>query len=613
MAAFAFAAWSNTFASPFQFDDHLYVIDYCRRHGIGAFWPPYGTRYITYLTFAVNYRLGGLDVAGYHLVNLLIHVANGVLVYRLVTLTLETPRMKKASEGLSSFHIGVVAALLFTAHPVQTEAITYISQRFASLAALFYLLSLTLYIRWRLGQGGKAGVFIYIAAIASAVIAQKTKEISFTLPFMVVFYELAFFEGPARSVKRLLPLLPFVSALAIIPLTVFGHDMGLGGAGDAVGDNVRSVQVRDLTTLSRHGYLVTQFRVVVTYLRLLALPVGQNLDYDYPMFRSFLAPQVFASFLFLLGMFSAAVYGFIRSFRTGNAYIRLASLGVIWFFATISIESSIIPIKDIIFEHRLYLPSVGAAFSFAALAFYAVSRLRGRWKVSFTTAAAALVLFIIVPLTAASYRRNSVWKDEVTLHEDTVRKSPGKERAHYNLAWAYQRKGELEKAIVHYEENIRLKPDKDKAHYNLALIYQGRQGRGDAGRAMAHFREAVRLKPDNAVAYYNMAMLYWEKGEARAAVDAYNAAIAIDPAYGNAHYNLAWTYQSLGENRMAAAHYAEAIRLNPRSADAHFNLGRILADEKMPAEAAREFRAALSIDPGFTQARTELDRLLSGR
>jgi len=613
VAAFAVGSYSRTLGYPFQFDDHLYVIDYSRNSALADFWPPYGTRYVTYLSFAVNYHLGGLSTVGYHLTNLFIHIANGLLVCALAMLALKTPLMRKAGSGaLPRLHIGIFAALVFTAHPVQTEAITYISQRFASLATLFYLLTVTLYLLWRMGGGGRKKALAYAGSLIFALIAQKTKEISFTLPFMVVFFELAFFEGPLMSARRILPLLPFISAIAVIPLTVFGVDMWLWGGTDALGEGVRHAQLRDLETLSSHDYLLTQFRVVVTYLRLLVLPVGQNLDYDYPVYTSILAPAVLSSLVFLLGVFSLSVYWFARSSARKNAYMRLACLGSIWFFATISVESSVIPIKDVIFEHRLYLPSVGAAIAFSSLAFYAVSRFKGReGRPPFTAAAILLVLAVAVPLAIASDARNSVWKSEVSLHEDTVSKSPRKERARYNLAWAYHRAGELDKAADEYAEVIRLKPDKDKAHYNLALIHQSR---GEADMALRHFMEAARLKPAaSSVAWYNMAMIYWDKGDARAAIDAYNEAISVNPAYEDAHYNLAWTYQSVGDNRMAVLHYLEVIKLNPSSADAYYNLGRVLSEEGLYDEAAERFRAALAIDPAFAEARAELDRIYMKR
>jgi len=347
-------------------------------------------------------------------------------------------------------------------------------------------------------------------------------------------------------------------------------------------------------------------------LRLLVLPVGQNLDYDYPKYTSLFAPPVLGSFIFLLGLFCLSVYGFVRSYLKKNAYIILACLGGIWFFVTISIESSVIPIKDVIFEHRLYLPSVGAAIVFSSLAFYVISRFgKGVSRLSFTKAAIVLAVVVGVPLATAAHARNSVWRSEVSLHEDTASKSPEKERAHYNLAWAYHRAGRLDRAEEEYKQVLRLKPDKAKAHYNLALIYQSR---GMDDEALAHFKEAARIDPaTSSVAWYNMALIYWSRHDAAAAIDAYKRAIAVNPAYEDAHYNLAWTYDSIGDRRMAVVHYLEVIRLNPSSADAYYNLGRVLVEEGLLDEAAKRFGAALSIDPGYAGAREALEKIRAAR
>src|SRR3990172_7091763 len=305
-ALLAAVVYSNTFTASFQFDDHLYVIDYCRTHALSSFFPPHGTRYLTYLTFALNYLAGGLNPAGYHIVNLFIHIINGVLVYLLAMSLIRSPRL--AEKGLPAFHIALLAALLFIAHPVQTEAVTYITQRFASLATLFYLLALTAYLRYRAGgQSFKAKASFYIVALLSAYAAQVTKEISFTLPFVMLCVEFAFFKGPV--LPRLIRLAPFMLAMAVIPWILFGP-----GTGTAVGGEVMDLQLKDLRDISRHDYLVTQFRVIVTYLRLLVLPVGQNIEYDYPMFQSLLVPEVLASFIFICVLFFGAVFLFFHHY-----------------------------------------------------------------------------------------------------------------------------------------------------------------------------------------------------------------------------------------------------------------------------------------------------------
>ncbi|OGP14932.1 MAG: hypothetical protein A2052_05380 [Deltaproteobacteria bacterium GWA2_54_12] len=597
-ALLAAVVYSNTFTASFQFDDHLYVIDYCRTHALSSFFPPHGTRYLTYLTFALNYLAGGLNPAGYHIVNLFIHIINGVLVYLLAMSLIRSPRL--AEKGLPAFHIALLAALLFIAHPVQTEAVTYITQRFASLATLFYLLALTAYLRYRAGgQSFKAKASFYIVALLSAYAAQVTKEISFTLPFVMLCVEFAFFKGPV--LPRLIRLAPFMLAMAVIPWILFGP-----GTGTAVGGEVMDLQLKDLRDISRHDYLVTQFRVIVTYLRLLVLPVGQNIEYDYPMFQSLLVPEVLASFIFICVLFFGAVYLFFRFLRGGGAYLALISAGTLWFFITISVESSIVPIKDLIFEHRLYLPGAGAAIAASAAVFFIAERFSRAANAGRILAAACVIL--VLPLSVSAYARNGVWKNEVTLFEDAVSKSPAKERVRYNLAWAYHRTGELDKAVEQYNESLRLDPEKNKTHYNLGLIYRDR---GEKEKAERHFIEALRIKPDPA-GHYNLAMLYHSGGELDKAISHYEKAIMARPDYEDAHYNLAAALMEKGDLEKAALHFSAVIRLNPASADALYNLGRVYAKEGDRRRAALAFSEALRLKPGMAEARAELAKVGGG-
>ena len=218
-----------------------------------------------------------------------------------------------------------------------------------------------MYIKARgLDSSKKAGYLFYAMSIISTILAMRTKEIAFTLPVMIILYEWMFFKGDVR--KRLLYIFPFLLTMLIIPLTL----MGFKGSPDGV------IGVDELTRiagigLSRWDYLITEFRVIVTYIRLLFFPINQNLDYDYPIYRTFLNPEVLLSFLFLLALFGLGAYLFYVSTRTekGNRlWLRMVSFGIFWFFVTLSVESSIIPIVDVIYEHRLYLPSVGFFLAF---------------------------------------------------------------------------------------------------------------------------------------------------------------------------------------------------------------------------------------------------------
>jgi tetratricopeptide (TPR) repeat protein len=519
--------YSITFSYPFLFDDKRYILDNPWIRDPGNLFDITGTRYMAYLSFVLNYLAGGYNPLGYHLVNTAIHIINGTLVFWLVTLTFKTPVMGRArvNQQIAGL-IALSSALIFVSHPVQTQAVTYITQRLASLATLFYLLSIVLFVKWRISHGTfNTGLrtVIYVSSIFSAVLAMKTKEISFTLPFIIVLYEFAFFKGKTRK-ERIFPLAPFLLTLAIIPSDLFLPELGLGGKTSGVAETIREKQIEELATLSPHDYLVTQSRVIVTYIRLLFLPVNQNVDYDYHLYNSLFNPEVFLSFVFLLFLFCFALFLFVRSRRTNNGYTLLASLGILWFFITLSVESSVIPIRDVIYEHRLYLPGVGAVISFSAFVFYGKERLGV--KVSPLVFTCVLLLFTVVPLSIAAYNRNFIWRDEITLWEDVVRKSPEKARGHYNLGTAYDKEGMTDKAMAEYKRAIRLNPGYADAHYNLGLAYH-EQGRTD--EAIEEYRKTIKFEPDYAKAHNNLGVAYARLGLTEEAVREFGIALRLEP------------------------------------------------------------------------------------
>jgi len=295
--------YSNTFSSPFHFDDKFNIVENPQIKDLSNFLGFSGSRAVGFLSFALNYHFNGLNVFWYHLVNLLIHITNGFLVYSLVLLLFKACASDHGSQQLPTLNsqlaaapwVALVTALLFVCHPIQTQAVTYIVQRFASLVALFYLLTLVCYVKWRLASPEARSRYLwYAGALLSTVLAMKTKENSFTLPFMILLVEAVFFRPGTK--KQWLLLVPFLLTLLIIPVS----------RGDALGE--AEGFARDATAISRSDYLFTQFRVIITYLRLLVLPINQNLDYDYPIYHSLFEPTVFLSFLFLSSLFALSLY-----------------------------------------------------------------------------------------------------------------------------------------------------------------------------------------------------------------------------------------------------------------------------------------------------------------
>lgn len=537
--------------APFVYDDRMYITDNPAIRSLGGFAELSGTRYIGFLSFAVNYALSGLTAFDFHLTNIVIHIVNAVLVYLLVEAIFRTPAMRGRG-GVVEADAGAAAAafvsLLFLTHPVQTQAVSYVSQRFTSLAALFYLGSILLYLRGRLLFEAGAQRRAWLAcgvSLAAALAAMKTKEISFTLPFAAAMVEFLFFpgrrEGTAGPRPRLM-LLPHFALLPVIPLTLLAG----GSAGGDVAVELRRLQLTEAATLSRGLYLLTELSVVVTYLRLLFFPVNQHIDYDYPISRSLLEPATLASLLLLSALAASALLALLRS-RRGKAGppALLYAFGVFWFFLTLAVESSVVPIQDVIFEHRVYLPSVGAVAAFAGVLLGAHRLLRFRGLLLKTAAPVFLVataVVLAVPLSAATWKRNTLWCDEVALISDAIGKSPGKARLYYARGLAFL-------------------------------------DRGMAEAALSDFDRAAALGLDAADLYNNRAIARAGVGEIEGALDDFSRAVERDPGLARARFNRALTLARLGRGGEALAELARYIRLtDPATARASLTAREVRRD-----------------------------------
>ncbi|MBF0557968.1 MAG: tetratricopeptide repeat protein [Nitrospirae bacterium] len=605
IAVVGLISYSNTFHVPFQFDDYSNVADNPIIRNVREFFSSSHAfvysplkdydynprRAIGYLTFAINYHFGGLNVTGYHIVNIAIHIINSILVYFIVVLTFRTPFLIEDSKGEEaasrSSLIALFSALIFVAHPVQTQAVTFIVQRLASLATMFYLLSVTAYIKARLmaedkAQGGR-NILFYAISVLSAMLAMKTKEIAFTLPFMVIIYEFAFFKSGMK--KRLLFIVPILLTLLIIPMSVLGTNGPLSDTISDVSDKL-SVQAH----LSRWDYLMTEMRVITTYIRLIFLPVNQNLDYNYPIYHSLFQLPVLLSAFFIASLI--ALGGFLVAGKVPRAF-RLAGFGILWFFITLSVESSIIPIADVIYEHRLYLPAAGAFIAITTSAFVVAEKLSARWNVFERVIVMAFSLVIVV-LSGAAYARNIVWQDEVSLWEDVLRKSPGNARAHYNLGLFYQRRNMPDKAMEEWLTAVKIAPNNAAAHNNLGWYYQTQNM---PGKALEEFLTVLKMKPDYPEAHNNAGVLYESLNKPDKAIEQYMIAIKLKPDYADAYNNLGCFYLARNMRDKAIEQYMIAVKLKPDYANPHYNLGFIYYKMGQMEKSRQELAAALKLNP----------------
>lgn len=562
-----------------MYDDYTNIIEKSVIRDIGQYKDSYtlispkaNRRFVGVLTFALNYKLNGMDVRGFHVFNLIVHVLTALAIYRLVTLIFRTPFFNSFDPMFGRGLTALFTAMVFSVHPVQTSAVTYIVQRYTSLATLLCLVSLLSYINSRLTDSNPLRYVLYAVSVVSAIAAMRTKEIAFTLPVIAVLFEFMFLDGKLK--KRILYLLPLILTMLIIPISILANKTP--DATDALtialnpGIIDSSMKLASITDMTRTDYLFTELRVIVTYLRLLVIPVRLNLDYDYPVFRSFTNPEVVLSFLVIVSIFASAIYMLYRSLAPERRLARLYSFGILWFFIALSVESSVIPIKDVINEYRLYYPSVGFCIAVMSVVLWLVEKKERRAKMTALTALSG----IIILFSALTLMRNNVWADRVALWEDTVRKSPNKARPHYNLGYDYLRQGRV----------------------------------ADASR---EFQTAILLKPDFADAYNNLGDIYASQGRMDAAIDVFNKAVEADPFFAVAYNNLGTIYDERGQFDEAAAGYRAAIKLKPDYIDARLNLGNLLIKADRISEAAIEFQNVLEFAPYNEEASDKL-RSLSG-
>ena len=541
--------YSNTFHVPFIFDDNTIIVNNPRLQDLGQFMRSFDlreSRFVGYLTFALNYAVNGTNVAGYHVVNLIIHIAASLLVYWLIVSILQTPAISTPGgallQSVSARHgFALSIALLFVSHPVQTQAVTYIVQRLTSLATLFYVLACLLFVRWRLSHEGAdssvssrsfMNIALYGGSLAAAFLAFRTKEISITLPAMLIICESMFFSGNAK--RRIVPLLPYLVLGVIIIATEIATRGSLGAV--AAIDPVAGLY-QGLHHLSRLEYLFTQFRVIATYLRLLVLPVNQNLDYDYPVSTTLFDSSVIGALLFLLAVVAFAAYAYrrFRSTAGGNkAAYGLIAFGLFWFFVTLSVESSIIPIDDVIMEHRVYLPSVGFFVAFVALGTLLIGA-PGRTGEVVRKTGPVMFALVVIALSISAYARNATWSDLVSIHEDIVGKSPRKPRAHINLGVSYEERGLLDSAAREYSTALLLNPNDALARHNLGNLFY-KHGYWD--KALVHYQAIVATNWNAPSTHERIGIIYYRTGRYQEAKEAFQAALRLRPDLVQSRYYL---------------------------------------------------------------------------
>ncbi len=624
--------YANSIYNPFIFDDLRSIVD---NGDIKRLWPPtwapsenaqyppVNSRPLVSFSLALNYAIGGLSVAGYHLFNLGVHLLSSVVLLSAVWHLLRwKERLRPA--GVRAEWIALGSALVWMVHPLHSQNINYIVQRSELLVGLFYLLTIHFAIlRFHTGSH-----FWSLASVGACAAGMGSKEVMVTAPILVLALHRYFAAPSLRAALAACPkLYAGLSATWLIFLALqwsdpHGSSIGFGGR------------------VSPWIYGLNQCLVVPRYLKLAIWPDPLVLDYGFPDTGLTLATVGPEAALLLL-LLAATLFGIWR--RSSLGFLGL------WFFLILAPTSSFVPIaNEVAAERRVYLSLAAVSVLVVWIIFRGFAMLGSNRQPEHGTRlrrneilGALAVLGVVSGLSYRTVLRNAEHQDEVMVWRSSVAAVPENPRSHNNLGVLLRSEGRLAEAIVRYRHALRLKPDYAEANYNLGnvmemtadleqAVYHYRQALnadpeyakahnnlglalktgGQLEEAIEHYRQALRLSPGAPETHNNLAVAMEAIGQADSAEAAYRRALGLRTDYAEAHQNLANLLKRRGRLQAAVEHYLEAIAIDSTFVEAHNNLGVVLGGQGQQERAIHHFRQAVRFDPEYAKAHNNLGNLL---
>lgn len=542
----ALEVYGPALSGPFVFDDQYLPFafpDFDQRPLLDVLR---GLRPVLMLSFWLNYRLSGMQPYSYHLFNVLLHVANSLVVFAICNRLLR----RFEHDVVRRLLLAAFGAGLFLLHPLQTESVAYVTSRSEALSILFAYAAVAVF----LGQQEEKGVGWLRAAAVLVLfgLACLTKEHAAALPAVLLLADYYWhpgfsFAGIRRNWRLYVPMAGAAALGGAFVYNVLRHS-------DTAGFSVKG--------LPWNEYFYSQWRAVLGYLRLFVVPVGQNVDHDFPVSRTPLDHWALFCLVVLLALAVAAILWRKR--------YPLASFGVLFFFLLVAPTSSVVPIRDLFVERRFYLPSLGVVLA-------AVDLLR-LWPAR-KTALAAAAAGILALCSVLAWQRNQVWSSDEALWSDAVSKSPALMRPHSQLALVYFNAGRCSEAAPEFEKALRIEPSEYRSlvNYGLTLDCLHRPA-----AALGAFRRAAAAEPRQGYPYALMGMIYGKQGDREEAMKTLNEALRIEPGNDMAYLYRGNLHVLANELDLARSDYSTALRLNPHNGAARAALERLQAAARTP-------------------------------
>ncbi len=547
----------NSFQGAFQFDDKINIVENKNIFLESLDWTQirstfYGfdgrqiNRPLAFLTFGLNFYIHKLDVFGYHVVNFVIHYLAAVFLFLFIYRTLNLPKLRQ-DYGHISYSVALLSTILWAISPVQVTAVTYIVQRMASMAGLFYILSMFFYLKGRTADKTWRIILYWVLCTASALMSFGSKENAVLLPISIWLYDLLLIQGVTREnlIKNVKILAPLVFVFAVIGFWYVDIEHYISGAAYAH---------RPFTLAER---LLTEPRIIVFYITLLLYPVSSRLTliHDIQVSTSLFSPwSTLPAIVLILFFLVVAVY-----LSRKRPFL---SFCILFFFLNHAIEGSFLAL-ELIYEHRNYIPSM---FFFAPLVIFilfVIDYFSYRKTIQFIIF--AVITFLLVAQGHTVFMRNRLFSHPVLLWTDNVEKTPSLSRTYNNLGAAYWDLGQYEKAYEQYLKAQSLDRQTNFTNrgvtlHNLGMYHLNITKQYDM--ALKSFLEAIEIYPGFWPSYHDAAVCFIRKGDLAEAGRRLVNALSLWPDNAEMRHTLGFVLLKLGQYDEAIKQASRALSFN---------------------------------------------------
>ena len=533
-----------------------------------------------FLVLMADYHLFGLEPWGFRLTHVVLHavVTMAVFLFASIIISGDIGVNRGINRADTYRWAPFMAALLFATHPVHTMVVVGNGSHEMGMA-LFVLLALYFYVQGR-----------HVAGAVCFLCSAFFKETAMVLPAILIAWDASFKKGfllPLSRDKLAAAVKRYVPYLSVAALYMTLRTYALGGF----------TNVNFHEDLTFYEYLINVPPLFAKYMWMLLVPTDLSVAHTFYPVHSLLEWRSIAALVVLAAYLAALAY----LYRSRGTVFFLMMFMVLPLLPVFYIPGLGV---HVFAENYLYLPGVAFAVLSALLAFSLIGKLSGVGPFARTVAAVALVATITLVYAAGTVKRIPVWKDNLSLWEDTARKSPADFIVINNLAAAYYDAGMLEEALARFKAAARLRPDLPRTHNHMGLIYAET---GDDKGAVTEFEKALQMDGDYSDARYNLATLHLLRGRVQRGVAGLKEVLSRDPSHFPSVYSLATTFKETGDGEEAIKWYQKALSIKPSSVQAHNNLGILYGEMGRYAEAVAEFEAALEYDPAFTDAAHNLN------